>query len=95
MSNVGLSAGLVAFISIITFSLVQLLQIAGVLRFPADETLFYGTSLFVVVPFILEMLDLHHLTPSGMQFWTHAALVFTNIYAVFWNHLRIHSSSPV
>jgi hypothetical protein len=31
----------------------------------------------------LEMLAFHHLTAPGKQFWTHAALTFTTIYAVF------------
>jgi hypothetical protein len=36
-----------------------------------------------VVPFILEMLAFHHLTARDKQFWTHASLIFTSIYAVF------------
>ena len=83
ISNVGYLAGLAAFTSTMAYSLVQTLQIAGMLRFPADEILIYGTSLLIVVPFILEMLALHHLTPPIKQFWTHAALIFTIIYAVF------------
>ncbi len=83
ISNVGYWSGLAAFTSTVAYGLVQILQVAGVLRFPADEILIYGTSLCIVVPFILEMLDLHHLTPPGKQFWTHAALIFTIIYAVF------------
>jgi hypothetical protein len=35
------------------------------------------------VPLLLEMLALHYLTPLAKQFWTHAALIFTIIYAVF------------
>lgn len=65
------------------FVFVQILQVAGLLRFPADEILIYGTSLCIVVPFILEMLALHHLTAADKQFWTHASLIFTIIYAVF------------
>jgi len=83
ISNVGYWSGLAAFASTVAYGLVQMLQVAGVLRFPIDEILIYGTSLLIVVPFILEMLALHHLTPPGKQFWTHAALIFTIIYAVF------------
>jgi hypothetical protein len=83
VSNVGYWSGLAAFTSTVAYDLVQILQVAGMLRFPADEILIYGTSLLIVVPFILEMLALHHLTPPGKQFWTHAALIFTIIYAVF------------
>ena len=83
VSNAGYWCGLAAFTSTVAFVFVQILQVAGMLRFPADEILIYGTSLCIVVPFILEMLALHHLTPPGKQFWTHASLIFTIIYAVF------------
>jgi heme/copper-type cytochrome/quinol oxidase subunit 4 len=69
--------------SAVAYAVVQLLQLAGVLRFPADEILIYGTSLCIVVPFILEMLAFHYLTTPDKRFWTHASLIFTIIYAVF------------
>ena len=65
ISNVGYWSGLTAFTSTVAYGLVQILQVAGMLRFPADEILIYGTSLCIVVPFILEMLAFHHLTPPG------------------------------
>jgi hypothetical protein len=83
IGNVGFCCGLAAFTSTVSYDVVQILQVAGMLRFPADEILIYGTSLCIVVPFILEMLALHHLTAPGKQFWTHASLIFTIIYAVF------------
>lgn len=83
ISNVGYWSGLAAFTSTVAFDVVQVLQVAGMLRFPADEILIYGTSLCIVVPFILEMVALHYLTTPGKQFWTHASLIFTIIYAVF------------
>jgi hypothetical protein len=83
VSNVGYWCGLAAFTSTVAFVFVQILQVAGMLRFPADEILIYGTSLCIVLPFILEMLALHHLTTADKQFWTHASLIFTIIYAVF------------
>ena len=83
ISNVGYWSGLAAFTSTVAYDVVQTLQVVGALRFPADEILIYGTSLCIVVPFILEMLALHHLTRPEKQFWTHASLIFTIIYAVF------------
>jgi hypothetical protein len=83
INKVGYWSGLAAVTSTVAFDAVQILQVAGVLRFPADEILIYGTSLAIVVPLILEMLALHYLTTSARQFWTHAALIFTIIYAVF------------
>ncbi len=83
MRNIGYWCGLAAFTSTVAFDFVQILQVAGILRFPVDEILIYGTSLCIVVPFILEMLALHYVTAVEKQFWTHAALVFTVVYAVF------------
>jgi heme/copper-type cytochrome/quinol oxidase subunit 4 len=83
ISLVGYWSGLAAFAAALAYSVVQLLQIAGVFRFPVDEILIYGTSLCIVIPLILEMLAFHYLTPSDKRFWTHAALIFTIIYAVF------------
>ena len=83
LGRIGYWSGLAAFASAVAYDVVQLLQVGGVLRFPADEILIYGTSLCIVVPFILEMLALHHLTRADKQFWTHASLIFTTIYAVF------------
>ena len=83
VSNVGYWCGLAAFTSTVAFVVVQILQVAGILRFPADEILIYGTSLGIVAPFILEVLALHHLTAVDKKFWTHASLIFTIIYAVF------------
>lgn len=37
----------------------------------------------IVIPFILEILALHYATPDHKKYWSHAALIFTFIYAVF------------
>jgi uncharacterized protein (TIGR03382 family) len=83
ISEVGYWSGLVAFTAAVAYDAVQILQIAGVLHFPLDEILIYATSLCIVIPFILEMLSLHYLTAGDKQFWTHASLIFTTVYAVF------------
>jgi hypothetical protein len=83
VGNVGYWCGLAAFTSTVAFDVVQIMQVVGLLRFPADEILIYGTSLCIVVPFILQMLALHHLTTPNKQFWSHAALIFTIVYALF------------
>lgn len=83
IGEVGYWAGLAAFAATVAYVVAQLLQVAGLLRFPLDEILIYGTSLCIVIPLILEMLSLHYLTRNDRQFWTHAALIFTVIYAVF------------
>lgn len=83
IGEVGYWSGVAAFAAAVAYDVVQILQVAGVLRFPLDEILIYGTSLCIVVPFVLEMLALHHLTSPDKQFWTHAAVIFTSLYAVF------------
>ena len=83
ISKVGYWSGLAAFTSTVAFGVVQVLQVFGLLRFPVDELLIYGTSLGIVVPLILEMLAFHHLTTPDKQFWTQASLCFVILYAVF------------
>jgi hypothetical protein len=81
--RVGFRAGVAAFTATVAYDVVQILQVAGVLRFPADEILIFGTSLCIVVPFVLEMVALHHSRSGDQRFWTHAGLIFTTMYAVF------------
>ena len=83
VGEVGYWSGLAAFAATLSYDVVQIIQITGALRSPLDEILIYGSSLCIVIPFVLEMLALHHLTAKDRQFWTHAALIFTTIYAVF------------
>lgn len=59
------------------------MQVVGLLSFPLDEILIYGTSLCIVVPFVLEMLALHYVTPDEKKFWSHAAVLFSILYSVF------------
>jgi heme/copper-type cytochrome/quinol oxidase subunit 4 len=81
--EVGFWCGLAAAAATIAYDIAQLLQVGGILIFPLDEMLIYGTSLCIVVPFLLEMLAFHHLASGEKKFWTHAALIFAVIYAVF------------
>jgi hypothetical protein len=81
--RIGYKAGLFAFGSTAAYVIVQLLQVAGVFNFPLDEILIYVTSLCIVIPFILEILALHYVAPADKKFWTHAALIFTALYAAF------------
>lgn len=83
IGEVGYWSGMAAFASAVAYDVVQILQVAGVLQFPLDEILIYGTSLCIVVPFVLEILALHYLTSPDKQFWTHASLMFASMYAVF------------
>lgn len=81
--KVGFWSGITAFTATIAYCIVQLLQLYDMLPYPTDERLVYGTSLCIVIPFVLEILALHYITPDHKKFWTHAALIFTILYAVF------------
>jgi hypothetical protein len=81
--KVGFCSGFIAFISIVAFTITQILQLLGVLSYPLDEILIYGFSLCIVIPFLLEMLALHHIAPTEKKFWSHAALIFTVLYVAF------------
>ncbi len=83
INRLGFAAGIAAFVSTLSFVIVQSLQLLGVLHFPIGEILIYVTSLCIVVPFVLEILALHYIVPGEKKFWSHAALLFSIIYAVF------------
>ncbi|HRP31409.1 MAG TPA: hypothetical protein PKV73_05940, partial [Agriterribacter sp.] len=53
INKFGFWAGLIAFGSTTAFVIVQVLQVMGVFYFPIDEILIYGTSLCIVIPFVL------------------------------------------
>ena len=81
--RIGFWAGLAAASATVAYDVAQIFQIAGLVHFPLDEILIFGASLCIIVPFVLEMLALHYSRASDKQFWTHAALIFTTMYAVF------------
>src|SRR5204863_8879687 len=83
VKSIGFWSGLIAFLCAMAYCLVQVLQLYGVLSYPLDEILIYGTSLCIVIPFVLEILALYYITPNEKKFWSHASLIFTIIYAVF------------
>ncbi len=81
--KIGFWSGLFAFVSALAFVIVQLLQVVGVFSFPLDEILIYVTSLCIVIPFVLEILALHYVASEDKKIYSHAALIFSIIYAVF------------
>jgi hypothetical protein len=83
INTIGFWSGLFAFMATVAYCIVQLLQLYGIFSYPTDERLIYGTSLCIVVPFLLQMLALHYNTPNEKKYWSHAALLFTILYAVF------------
>jgi len=83
INKFGFRFGILAFAANAGFVLVQTLQLLRVIKYPFDEIFIYGFSLCIVIPFVLEMLAFYHITPKEKKFWSHAALIFTIIYAMF------------
>jgi hypothetical protein len=83
IDSIGFWSGIMAFIATIAYCIVQLLQLYQVITYPSDEILIYGASLCIVIPFLVEMLALHYKTDESKKFWSHLALTFTTLYAVF------------
>jgi hypothetical protein len=83
ISRVGYWSALLAFFATTAYVVVQVLQLLRMVAYPLDEILIYGTSLAIVIPFLLAMIAFHYVTPPEKKFWSHAALLFTVLYAVF------------
>ena len=81
--KIGFWSGIAAFTANALFVIVQVMQLLGALTYPYDEIFIYGFSLCIVVPFLVEMLALHYVVQREKRFWSHAALIFTMMYAVF------------
>jgi hypothetical protein len=83
IGRIGFWAGVAAAFATVLYDVAQILQVAGIVAFPLDDILIFGASLCIAVPFVLEVLALHYSSDVGKRFWTHAALIFTTIYATF------------
>jgi hypothetical protein len=81
--HAGFWSGIIAFTATILFDMVQILQLTGDIKYPWDEISIYGFSLCIVLPFLIEVLALHHITTAVKKFWSHGALIFTMLYVVF------------
>jgi len=81
--KIGFWSGIAAFTANALFVIVQVMQLLGALNYPYDEIFIYGFSQLIVVPFLIQMLALHNVVQREKKFWSHAALIFTMIYAVF------------
>lgn len=81
--RIGFWSGCAAFSSTVAFVIFQVLQLLGMLIYPWDEISIYGFSLGIVIPFLVEMLALHHTTSMEKKFWSHGALIFTVLYVAF------------
>jgi hypothetical protein len=77
LGRIGFWSGLAAFTATVAYDVVQILQVLGVLHFPLDEIPIFGTSLCIVVPFVLEILALHCFRPTPHSLlWDFDALAY-------------------
>lgn len=83
ITELGFYSALLAFIASVGFDVAQILQVVGYFKFPLDAILIYGFSLLIPIPFILAMLALHYSVSDDRKIWTHAALLFTVMYAMY------------
>lgn len=80
---IGFYAAMAAFLAMVGYGIVQILQVAGVTAYPLDDILIYGFSLAIAPPFLIAILALHHIVPGDRRFWSHGALVFALLYTVY------------
>jgi hypothetical protein len=73
----------IAFVGAVGYVLSVPLQIFKLVGPLEDAAIGLGFSLLIPVPFLLALLALHYLAPEEKRFWTHAAIVFGIIYAVY------------
>jgi len=83
VAKFGFRSALVSFIGAAGYSIVQVMQVAGIIGKPMDDILIYGFSLVIAAPFMLAILALHYSVPEDKKIWTHAALLFAVMYAVY------------
>ncbi len=83
IARFGFWSALIAFAAASGYSISQILQVAGVVRYPLDGILIYGFSLLIATPFMLAILALHYMTPEEKRFWSHGALLFAVIYTMY------------
>jgi hypothetical protein len=82
-SRFGFYSALIAFIAASGYCAVQILQIAGIFSHPTDAALIYSFSLGIATPFMLALLALHYHVPQEKKIWTHAAILFALMYAIY------------
>jgi len=79
----GFWCALIAFLAAAGYSVVQILQVLGLVGPPWDAVLIYAFSFAIAWPFMLAILALHRLTPERLKLWSGAGLLFAVMYAVY------------
>lgn len=83
--QLGFYSSSIAFIAAAGYCIVQILQVAGIIKFPVDAYSIYGFSLGIAAPYVIAVAALHHLLPPEKRIWSHIALAFAIMYATYVN----------
>jgi hypothetical protein len=85
VNHLGFYSSVVAFIMATGYSIVQVLQIVGVLNFPTDAILIYGFSLGIASPYVISVIAVHYSITREKRPWSGVAIAFAIMYAMYVN----------
>jgi hypothetical protein len=77
----GFWAAMVSFAAASGYSVAQIMQVLGLLKFPLDEIMIFGFSIFIATPFVIAIAALHYAVPAEKRVWTHTAATLAAMYA--------------
>ena len=77
----GFWAAIVTFAAASGYGVVQIMQVTGLLKFPLDEILIFGFSIFIATPFVIAITALHYAVPADKRVYTHTAAMLAAMYA--------------
>lgn len=80
INRIGYWYAFLAALASAAFSIVQTMQVVGILKFPWDDLTIYGFSLLISVPLLVAMNAFHYTAPEEKKFYTQTALCFTAMY---------------
>lgn len=79
----GRLSAIIAFMAVLSYGIVQVLQVSGSIVYPWDERLIYGFSLCIAIPFLVMVIALHQTMPSCKKIWSGIAVALATAYTVF------------
>lgn len=85
VNQLGFYSSLVAFIAASGYSVAQIFQVAGVVKFPIDAVLIYGFSLGIAGPYVIAAVAARHSFSGKKHIWGDVAIAFAVMYAIYVN----------
>jgi len=81
--RLGFYSALIAMVATISYSIVQLLQVTGALKYPTDAILIYGFSLCIATPYLIAMIVFQDCIDPPRKIWGSIAVAFATMYTTF------------